>query len=119
MLYYANVRKATVKESYALDAVAGEELGKEKLDYTGYTLKNLPWKNFRRFFQYNVMDVVLLHLLEKKNLDMDLVQRLSEIINDLLDISKIEAGKLDFNFEMLDINIVIENVDKYINFQAA
>lgn len=81
MLYYANVRKATVKESYALDAVAGEELGKEKLDYTGYTLKNLPWKNFRRFFQYNVMDVVLLHLLEKKNLDMDLVQRLSEITN--------------------------------------
>lgn len=82
MLLYANIRKTSgLKESYSLDAIANEELGKEKLDYTGYTIKNLAWKNYRRFVSYNILDVVLLNLLEEKNLDFDMLQRLSEITN--------------------------------------
>lgn len=82
MLLYANVRKTSgLKESYSLDAIANEELGMEKLDYTGYTIKNLCWKNYKRFLEYNINDVTLLNLLEEKNLDFDMLQRLSEITN--------------------------------------
>jgi len=83
MLFYANIRKTSgKKESYSLDAIANEELGKEKLPLKpGQTMKNLAWKNFAQFIEYNIRDVLLLHLLERKNLDFDMLQCLSEITN--------------------------------------
>lgn len=83
MCVYANIRKSQgQKESYALDAIAYDELKKEKLPFhPGQTIKNLAWLNFHQFAEYNIRDVLLLHLLEEKNLDMEMIQRLSEITN--------------------------------------
>lgn len=81
MLLYANVRKSTVKESYSLEAISEEEVGIGKLDYTGYTIKNLAWKNFDLFFKYNLFDTITQMSIENKTLDVDMLQRLSEITN--------------------------------------
>ncbi len=46
------------------------------------------------------------------------VQRLSGIINDLLDLSKIEAGKMDFHFKNMSIHSVIDYVKSTLSIVA-
>lgn len=84
MEYYFAVIHASEgkKDSYKLDFIAELLLNKHKLPfYPGQTIKNLAWVKFSQFYEYNVRDVLLLKLLEKVNLDIDTLQRLSEITN--------------------------------------
>lgn len=81
LLLYANLRKSSgQRESYTLDFISNLELGKEKLPFgPGETIQNLPYRNFKKFSEYNIRDVILLLLLERKNLDVNSVQSISEI----------------------------------------
>ncbi len=48
------------------------------------------------------------------------VNRLTKLVDDLLDVSRIQAGQLSFNFETLDISqLVAEMVDRYADHLKA
>ena len=82
MLLFANLRKIFGKrESYALDAICETEIDEQKLtidpDNEGINIKNFPWKNYRRFVEYNIHDVILLYILEEKNQDIEMLYMVS------------------------------------------
>lgn len=99
MILYANIRKVgQKKDSYALDAIADEELGKGKLE--NVDLKTISYTDFLKFAEYNIRDVLLLALLERKNLDIDSHMALSRITN--TNINKVNKKTISLKNYMND-----------------
>jgi signal transduction histidine kinase len=46
------------------------------------------------------------------------VERLTELVNDLLDLSKIESGKIEMEFDKVDVNDIIEKTLNPFHKQA-
>jgi DNA polymerase elongation subunit (family B) len=78
MLLYASIRKTMgKKDSYSLDAISEEELGMKKLDLGADNVRTLPFSDFPEFVKYNIRDVVLLYMLDKKLGDINLIYSLA------------------------------------------
>lgn len=73
MINYAAIRKSQAKiDSYKLDFIAEREVNSHKLDYSDIGhLKYLPYKDFKRFYLYNLKDVLVQYKIEKKVHDLD------------------------------------------------
>ncbi len=56
------------------------------------------------------------HHLSKVDIQID---KLSNLINDLLDVTKIEAGKMEFNYEEFDLAQLVDEVVSSMQFIAA
>lgn len=75
MRAFAAVRKSAKEfRSYSLDDIAQNIIGFRKVDYSDvYTFRELPYKNYKLFTEYNIVDVLLLYGIEKKVNDIELM----------------------------------------------
>ena len=75
MIIYAALRIGRgEKRSYKLNIIAREEVKSEKIDFSEIgSIKTLPYDNYKIFVEYNMKDVLLLHLIEQKNKEVDLM----------------------------------------------
>lgn len=80
MIVYAVIRKTMgKKESYALEAIAQEELGYGKQDMKGYSFKEFAYKDYPQFVEYSMNDSVVLRDIEEKVADMEQLYAISQM----------------------------------------
>jgi DNA polymerase elongation subunit (family B) len=80
MIVYAVIRKTMgKKESYALEAIAQEELGYGKQDMKGYTFKEFAYKDYPQFVEYSMNDSIVLRDIENKVADMEQMYAISQM----------------------------------------
>lgn len=102
MSLYSNLRKRSLLKSYKLDAIAEKSIHANKVDLHefGLTIRNAPFKDFKRFLKYSIRDTRLISKIEEKEKDLRTYISLTEN-------SDIWAG--------VNVSIVIKNAF-YIRF---
>ena len=72
MSLFSNMRKRSLERSYKLDAIAEKIVGANKVDLHefGLTIRNAPFKDFKRFLKYSCRDTKLLSMIENKDNDL-------------------------------------------------
>ena len=77
MIQYASRRKSKIGsfKSFKLDDIGEKEAKVKKLDYHHITDKvtELPWLDFKTFFLYNIMDVIVQKCIETKTQDLEYI----------------------------------------------
>lgn len=71
------------KDSYQLDAISRDLLHNNKLEWDeahGENIKNAAHRNFRKFTEYNIRDVLLLFLIEDYTKDVELLNSMASIM---------------------------------------
>jgi hypothetical protein len=72
MSLFSNLRKRSLERSYKLDAIAEKIVHANKVDLHefGLTIRNAPFKDFKRFLKYSCRDTKLLAMIENKDNDL-------------------------------------------------
>lgn len=77
MIQYASRRKSKIGsyKSFKLDDIGLKEAKVKKLDYHHITdsVTELPWLDFKTFFLYNIMDVIVQKCIEAKTNDLEYI----------------------------------------------
>ena len=72
MSLFSNMRKRSLERSYRLDAIAEKIVGANKVDLHefGLTIRNAPFRDFKKFLKYSCRDTKLLYMIESKDNDL-------------------------------------------------
>lgn len=90
MIQYASKRKGQKKPpNYRLDTIGEMVVNVKKLDYSHITrkLKELPYKDYKTFVFYNIMDTIVQYCIEYKEKDIEFV--LASVLDNNTRYSKI------------------------------
>lgn len=115
MSLYSNLRKRTLEKSYKLDAIAEKSIHANKVDLHefGLTIRNAPFKDFKRFLKYSIRDTRLISKIEEREKDLQTYISLTDNSDLWAGVNVSIVIKNAFYFMFAESNQVIGNTIDY------